>query len=388
MLMNAWLYRPVLAIAVCVPLILGTNRLDWRLMNRASTYPAEPIMAVEWYTPRQTVPGQPGEPLPTLPAAESAIDLAALESISAYAEARNSTGLIVMHQGRIVWEAYWRGYGPEATFNAMSMTKTLMGMLIGIAIAEGHIASMEDPVATYVPEWRADARANIAIADLLAMQSGLRNEDQTDTLDSDLVQMFLGSDVTRIALSIPSLHPPGERFDYNNVNTQILGLVLANATGMPVADYLSTRLWQPLGAGDGELWLDHPGGFPKTFCCFFATARDWARVGQLWLTDGKVGDREIVPSPWLAQMATPSPLEPTFGYHLWIKARTADFPNVNTAATAPFLAEDTIYLDGRGVQRVYIIPSEDLVIVRMGEQPPNWDDAVIPNTLVQALRSP
>jgi CubicO group peptidase (beta-lactamase class C family) len=133
------------------------------------------------------------------------------------------------------------------------------------------------------------------------------------------------------------------------------------------------------------VWLDRPRGNAKTFCCLFATARDWARVGQMLLDGGRVGAQSVIPPDWLQQMLTPSPLEPTFGAHIWVKARTPDYPNVDQGATEPFLAPDTFYLDGRGLQRVYVIPSQELVIVRMGEDPANWDDAVMPNTLVEAL---
>lgn len=366
---------------------VGALVVDWRLITRSLTYPEAPIMAADWYQPKVPVPG-PAEAVslataqPTPPLAE------ALQEVSAYARMRNSTGLVVMHRGRVIWEEYWQGHDATSTFNAMSMSKTIAGLLVGIAINEGAIAALDTPVSQYFPEWREDPRASITVEDLIYMQSGLRNERQTDTLTSDLVQMYAGSNVARVALRVPSVRPPGQRFEYNNVNTQVLSLLIEQATGQPYADYLATRLWQPLGAADASIWLDRPNGSAKTFCCLFATARDWARVGQMLMADGRVGQTQVVPSGWLRQMLAPSPLEPTFGAHIWIKARTPDYPNVDQSATAPFLADDTFYLDGRGLQRVYVIPSQELVIVRMGEQPPNWDDAVIPNRLVEALVTP
>lgn len=365
---------------------VALETFDWRLVARSVTYPEAPITQVDWYRPLDPVPGDPGAPLPTARAAEHDLPKTALQHISAYAAARNSTALLVMHRGRIVWEQYWRDFSPDARFNGMSMAKTILSLLLGIAIAEGHIDSVHDPVADYLPEWRQDARGHLTIEDLLYMQSGLRNDDRTDTLFSDLVQMYGGSDVAAIALNVPLVEPPGETFRYNNVNSQILGLLLERATRETYADYLSSRLWQPLQARDAAVWLDRPNGHAKTFCCLFATPRDWLRVGQLLLQRGRVGAQQVVPAAWIERMLEPSPLEPTFGYFIWLKARTADYPNVNQAATVPFLAEDTFYLDGRGHQRVYVIPSRELVIVRAGETPPNWDDAVIPNTLVRSLR--
>ena len=374
---------PILLAALAL-LTGGGLSVDWRLLSRAATYPEAPITATDWYQPIAPVPGNAPTSLPV--ATTHGIPDVAIQTVSDYAATRESRALLILHKGELVWEEYWRGYTQTDTFNAMSMSKTVVALLLGIAIDEGYIGSVQDTVATYLPEWGGDERAAITLEDLLYMQSGLRNRDRTDTPFSDLVQMYLGSDVAATALQIPSVASPGETYDYNNANTQVLSLVLERATGQSYIDYLSSRLWQPLGAGDAGVWLDRPQGKPKTFCCLFATARDWARLGQMILNGGRVADEPVVPAEWLTEMQRPSPIEPTYGYHIWVKARTADYPNVSQRANAAFLAEDTLYLDGRGQQRVYIIPSQDLVIVRVGEDPEDWHDDVIPNTLVQALQ--
>ncbi|NER83442.1 MAG: serine hydrolase [Leptolyngbya sp. SIO1D8] len=364
--------------------VTGSLLVDWRLFLRAVTYPEEPIMEIDWYRPLAKVSGRSSPPLPT--SQSTSIPTDALQRVSDYAQKRNSTGLLVMHRGEIVLEEYWQGYDASSVFNAMSMSKTIVGLLVGNAIADGAIDTINDPVAQYIPEWGQDERANITLRDLIYMQSGLRNERETDSPASDLVQMYVGSDVAGVALNIPSVMPSSQTFEYNNVNSQVLALLLQRATGISYADYLSTQLWQPLGASDASVWLDRPQGNAKSFCCLFATIRDWARVGQMLLQQGRVGQTQVIPAEWIQQMLTPSPLEPTFGAHIWIKARTPDYPNVDQAATEAFLATDTFYLDGRDLQRVYVIPSQELVVVRMGEWPETWDDSVIPNILVQALR--
>lgn len=360
--------------------------VDWRLLARSLTYPKTPITSAAWYQPQQKVAGIAPQASPLTKAETTEIPPQALQTALEFAEAQNSVALLVMHRDRLVVEQYWQGHQASDPVNSMSMVKTLLALLIGVAIDEGNIASIQDPVSTYLPEWANDPRGNITIADLLYMQSGLRNDDRTDTLRSDLVKLYGGSDAHKLALSIPLEHPPGEVFDYNNVNSQLLSMVLERATGESFSDYLSSRLWQPLGAGDGFLWLDRPGGHAKPFCCFFTTAQDWVRLGQLLLHDGRVGDTQVISPAWLEQMRAESPLEPTFGLHVWLKARTTDYPNVNLASSAPFAARDTVYLDGRHHQRVYVIPSQDLVIVRIGEDPPAWDDAVIVNAIVEGLR--
>ncbi|MBE9111726.1 serine hydrolase [Nodosilinea sp. LEGE 07298] len=360
--------------------------VDWRLLGRSLSYPDRPITSPDWYQPQQKVTGVGPQSPPLAKAETTEIPPASLQTALEFAEAQNSVALLVMHRDRLVLEQYWQGHQAADLVNSMSMVKTLLALLIGVAIDEGHLTSIQEPVSTYLPEWANDPRSDITIADLLYMQSGLRNDDRTDTLRSDLVKLYGGSDTQKLALGIPLEGKPGEAFDYNNVNSQLLSLVLERATGESFGDYLSYRLWQPLGAGDGFLWLDRPGGHAKPFCCFFATASDWVRLGQMLLHGGQVDNTQVIPSEWIDQMRQESPLEPTFGLHVWLKARTNAYPQVNYASSAPFAAADTFYLDGRHHQRVYIIPSEELVIVRIGEDPPAWNDAVIVNAIVEGLR--
>ena len=382
--------RIVFAIAIVLAVL--SFQLDWRLWIRAATYPGNEVTEVSWYRPLEPVPG--GSPRGFTSAPQSRFSPESLSAVTTYAEAQNSSALLILHEGDLILEKYWDGFSSNSLANGMSMTKTVVGLLMGIAIDEGHIASVRDPVQKYLPNWPYQQRwqtlglpnaPQITLEDLLYMQSGLRNDDDTTTPFSDLVQMYLSSDVADVALNVAPEHPPGETFEYNNVNTQILSLVLESATGESFRDYLSKQLWQPLQASTAKVWLDRPQGDAKTFCCLFATARDWARLGMLLQNRGEMDQRQIISADWLRQMLQPSPLEPTYGYHIWIKARTADYPNVDTAASEPFLAKDTFYLDGRGFQRVYVIPSRRLVIVRLGEQPSSWDDAVIPNTLIRGL---
>ncbi len=357
--------------------------LNWTLLWRAFTYPDEPITTVDWYKPLETVSGVVDSTLPT--ESQSKIPQNTLKTIANYAQQQNSSALLVMHQGKLVLEKYWRGHTPTSVTNSMSMSKTLLALLIGIAIEEQYINSELETVASYLPEWSKDERAKITIQDLLYMQSGLRNEDDIDDLGSDLVQMYISLDAAAVALKIPAVQPRGKFFEYNNANSQILGMMLEKVTKKRYADYLSRALWQPLQARNAAVWLDRIGGTPKSFCCFFATARDWAKIGQLFLDRGRVAGKQVVSSEWIEKMLTPSSIEPTYGYHIWLKARTENRPSIHQTASEPFLAQDTFYLDGGSRQRVFIIPSKKLVIIRVGEQPNNWDDSFIPNTLVLSL---
>lgn len=372
----------VLALTAIV--VGGGIAWHWSFIQRMLTYPEDPVTSVDWYTPMATIPGVEGQ---SIPRAKTQLSPAALEKIERYAQERKSSALLVMHQGQLVLEKYWRGHDRDAYTNSMSLAKTVLSLLIGIAIAEGNIQSERDPVAQYIPEWANDDRAHITIEDLLTMQSGLRDYEITDDPFSDIVQMYLGTDAKAAALQVPAQTPPGQTFAYTNANSQILGLVLERATGQQFGQYLATKLWQPIGAQEAQLWLDRPDGNAKPFCCLFARSQDWLRVGQLLLKAGKVNQQQLVPASWINKMVTPSGVEPVYGYHVWLKARTQDGPGYKKRATEPFLADDMFYLDGWGQQRVYVMPSQELVVVRVGERPKAWDDAVIPNTLIRDLQS-
>jgi CubicO group peptidase (beta-lactamase class C family) len=259
------------------------------------------------------------------------------------------------------------------------MAKTITALLVGIAIADGRIPSVDEPAATYLPKWAGDARRNITLRHLLQMHSGLRPMGDYNDPFSDACYLALGTDGRYVVNSCPSVCRPGEQMDYNNVNYQALGFILEQATGRPFAEYLSEKLWVPLGNRDAALWLDRAGGSPRTFGFLFATTRDWARVGWLIASGGQVNGRQIVPSEWIRFMCQPSPTDPTYGAGVYT-GPDGDYP--------PFAASDTVVLNGHAKQRVYVIRSQELVIVRIGENAKQWDDSRLPNLILMGLAKP
>jgi CubicO group peptidase (beta-lactamase class C family) len=358
----------------------GLVAWEWTYFERMWTYPTDrQVTDVDWYKPREVVKGDFTADLPT--AAKPGVSADALAAAARYAEAKNSSALVVLHRGEVVAEHYWRGHRKDAVTNSMSMAKTVVGLLVGVAIAEGHIKSVDEPAATYLTEWAGDGRSRITIRHLLRMCSGLANAEHYDDPSSDIGYMYLGTDSLYVVANADLTCDPGTRFDYNSINTQALGFVLERATGRRYAEYLSEKLWRPLAAADASVWLDRPGGAAKCFCCLFATTRDWARLGLLVLNKGRVGDRQVVPAAWVEEMITPSPLEPDYGYHIWLGNRGVRSEDHEE----PFAAPGVCYLDGRHKQRVYVVPTHELVIVRVGENARGWDEAVLPNTLVRGL---
>lgn len=287
-----------------------------------------------------------------------------------------------MHKGKLLVEEYWMDSNSESTTNSMSMSKTIIGILIGKAIAEGKIKSVKDTAAIYLPEWKDDDRSKITIEDLLLMQSGLENDDNTSNMFSDVIEMYVGNDVERTVLQIPSIAPPATEYVYNNANTQLLSIILERVTEQPIETYASEKLWKPLGATDANWWLDRPNGMPKTFCCFFATAQDWLRLGQMILQKGDWNNQQVINVEWLEKMLVQSSIEKDYGYHIWLMYE--DGGRRAAHRTEPFAAK-TYSIDGMHKQHVFIVPSLDLVVVRLGEKPEEWDESFMVNTISRSL---
>ena len=331
---------------------------------------------------------------------EQTIEPLALTALNNYAASFDSYALVVLHKGKIQTEWYAPGFNQESLTQSQSMHKTVVAILIGKAIEEGLIESIDDPVGRYVKEWENDPRGNITLYELLIMSSGLAQYDFTLNPFADDFRWLYSGDTQQYVLKTPLADwQPGSRFDYNNINAELLGTVLEQATGRRYAEYLEEKLWRPLGGEDARVWLDSEFGNPITSCCLMATARDWARVGQMMLNRGQINGKRVVSESWVARMIEPSPVSKWYGLQTWLAYEQDINPRFNnpTAMSAysrrePFLAADVYYLSGRGAQRVYVVPSHELVIVRLGPAlgpnplKPGWDNAFLVNSAISGIK--
>src|SRR5262249_20455896 len=215
------------------------------------------------------------------------------------AESKNAAALLVIHKGRIALERHWNGYKPGDWTNSASMAKTVTALLIGIAVGEGKIGSIDEPASRWIPAWGADSRRRITLRHLLQMHAGLKPMGEYEDPFSDASYLALGTDLRYVVDNVPAVTEPGRRFDYNNVTYQALGFALQAANGRCYGDYLSEKLWKPIGAGDAALWLDREGGSARTFGYLFATASDWGQVGQLLLREGEWEGRRVFSRSYL-----------------------------------------------------------------------------------------
>ena len=290
--------------------------------------------------------------------------------LAAFLERTVTTGLIVIRDGAITHEEYRLGADETSPFTSWSMAKSVLSALIGIAVDEGHIASLRDPIGAYVPALAGSGYGDVPIEDALTMSSGVAFDEDYDNPFSDINMLFIramamGVPVEEALAGLERVRAPGIFNDYVSSDSMALGLVLEATTGMPVADYLATRLWGPMGAEADAFWSTDRTGREFALCCLNATLRDWARFGRLYLEGGAREGRQIVPADWVAASVTPGAphLLPGdnpasswtfgYGYKWWIPEEPR----------GDFLAI------GVWGQYVYVDPERGVVVVKTSADP-------------------
>jgi CubicO group peptidase (beta-lactamase class C family) len=260
--------------------------------------------------------------------------------IDGYLANHRVTGLVIAKGDAILVERYQYDRTPQHRMTSHSMAKTVVAMLVGIAMAEGSIGSIDDRVDRYVPELAGNRLRRNAIRHLLSMSSGVRFSEVysgTDDVATLVHLSLLGESEGGVATVVPfnvREREPGVKFSYSSADTQVLGLVLRAATGKPLSDYLSEKIWQPMGAEAEATWIVDKGGYETAFTGINATVRDYARLGLLLANDGARDGRAIIPAGWVRAATTPpakqfepgaTSMSPLFGYgyQTWILAGSA-----------------------------------------------------------------
>ncbi len=359
----------------------------WRIDNPA----ANPLDAPRsTYRPMVKLKGAPGTFLPFAAQGQASVPAQALNEAAQFVQATNGESLIVVHRGVVQLERYFGGADQDTEFSAASLSKTLGATAIGAAIREGRIQSVDQRASTWLTEWRDPARINITLRQLLTMSGGFRNVPSKE-LGSHYIQMHYGADVEAIVRDAPVAYPPGTDFAWDNDNSHAIGLVVERATGQRYLDYVASRLWQPLGASDGEQLLDRPDGRAMAYCCVWSKPRDWVRFGQMLLDGGSWQGQRLIDEEFVRELHAPSAANPNFGYQVNVGAAWQD-PRLNRRAllqgddkVAP-AAPDLYYLSAIGGLQLVVVPSQQLLILRVGKASPAWRDHVLPNLLVTALR--
>ena len=312
-----------------------------------------------------------------------------------YAENLSSYSLLIWHKGALRLEKYFNGFDAELRPETASMHKSVLGLLIIAAIEDGFIESVDTRIGNYIESWNERPEGDITVRQLLTMSSGLNSLSREGGFDSQAMKFFSGRvDARATILGLRLQTQAGANFSYANTNSQLLALVLESATGKAYKDYLSERLWKPIGADDASVWYYEENGFPRTFSSLLARSRDWLKVGLLIKDGGTYQGQQIIAAELMEAMTSPSANNPNYGWQIWLanvyqnKRYYNDLKlGIGVPVSEPFNADDMVYFDGFGGQRVYISKSQDLVIVRTGDTRMDWDDSALPNMVIESLKN-
>jgi CubicO group peptidase (beta-lactamase class C family) len=310
------------------------NLLFWSAEQQTRWYPA-------METVYQTRPIPAENRVHALPLASGRIDPTFTHAgrawtVDQYMEAYRVSGLLVLQDGQVLLEKYGLGRGPKDRWTSFSVAKSVTAILVGAAIQDGYIKSLQTPVSDILPELKGSAYDGVSVRQLLMMSSGVRwSEDYSDP-NSDVakgpsegVTLAEGkpglNPVVAYMRTLPRAHAPGTVFNYNTGETDLVGILLARAVGKGLAEYASEKIWKPYGMEAEGLWVTDPGGLERGGCCMSMTLRDYGRIGQFVLDDGVIDGRPVLPPGW-AREATSKQIEngqAGYGYFWWMQPNGA-----------------------------------------------------------------
>jgi CubicO group peptidase (beta-lactamase class C family) len=280
-----------------------------------------------------------------------------------YLDSLETIGYVVIKDGKLLYEYYNDGFSDTSHTNSFSMAKTYLSAMIGIAIAEGKIDSLNVPLSKYIPEYGTDDRKKITLKHAVTMCTGMDFQESYSSPFTYPAEAYYGKELKALTLKYKPKKEPGTYFDYQSGNTTLVGMVLEKATGKTISDYLSEKLWTPMNCEQSALWnLDHENGFEKAFCCLQSNARDFARIGQLYLDSGRWNGQQLIPKDYV--------INSTKSF--------ADLPEEGEPQSFPFYGyawwlmkyNDKIIPYAQGIlgQYIFIVPEHNLVVCRLGSK--------------------
>ena len=272
-----------------------------------------------------------------------------------------TVGFLIIQDDQIIHESYWDGSDKNKISGSFSAAKSIIAMLIGCAIDDGYIKSVDDQIGIYLDDFNHGENSVLTIKDLLTMSSGLNWDESYVSPFSITTQAYYGEDIWKLIKNMKVVEQAGYKYKYLSGNTQLLAFVLQKATGITISEYVSKKLWSKMGASSSALWsLDKKDGMEKAYCCFNTTLRDFARFGKLLLNNGNWEGEQLISENYMKRMQSPNTniIDPKtnkmvdfYGYQLWI----LNYKNMKIP-----------YMRGILGQYVFAIPSKKAIVVRLG----------------------
>ncbi|WP_295232850.1 serine hydrolase [Sediminibacterium sp.] len=282
------------------------------------------------------------------------------DSLNNLLEDLSTVGVLMIKNDSILFEKYWEGYSDSSLSGSFSVAKSITSILIGAAIKEGKIKSVEQRVGDFIPAFAVGDKAEVKIKHLLTMSSGTNwNESYWNPL-AVTAEAYYGADLMKTATDVKMVDQPGSLHKYKSGDTQLLGLILEKVTGKKLSEYAAEKLWQPLGASNDALWsTDGPNGNTKAFCCFNTNTRDFARIGKFMLDSGKINGVSVIDSAYWKQSITACNIKDAkglacnyYGYQWWLDPQHPEI----------------FYARGILGQYIIAIPSKKIIIVRLAHK--------------------
>lgn len=266
-----------------------------------------------------------------------------------------TTAFLVIRNDSILFENYFNDYKRKDLVNSFSTSKSILSLLIGIAIDDGYIKSINEPITKYIPEFEKLGFKKIKIKNLLQMTSGIEFKEVYEPF-TDAANLYYGRNITRELNKLKIINEPGSEFHYSSGDTQIMGQVLTRALKeINISEYLSKSVWQPLNMEFDASWIIDDNGMERAFCCINATAIDFAKIGRLYLNGGSWNGTQIVSKEWI---------EKTTKFNENEKLNTEQyFYNFNWYINP----NGTFYTQGYKGQHIYVDKKNKLIIVRLGK---------------------
>lgn len=266
-----------------------------------------------------------------------------------------TTALLVAHQGQLIHEQYFDRHNKQMVSNSFSIAKTITTLLAGKAIEDGFIESLDQNVSEFLPQYNYSPADELTLRDLVRMSSGMDWQESYYHPFNVTTAAYYGNHLDDLILSRKIIQSPGRKFSYQSGDTQLLGMILTKVLPESLSTYLSQKIWQPMGMEFPAYWsMDKTTGTEKTYCCLHATARDFLRIGQLFLQEGQWDGKQLISAEFLKMMRMPGFEEtPQYGAGLWL----------DDEYESPFYL-----LRGHLGQYVIVIPDQELVICRLGNR--------------------
>ena len=277
-------------------------------------------------------------------------------------ERLESVAFLIIQDDSVFYESYWDGYGKESISNSFSVAKSVVGILVGMAIDEKKIQSLDQAVGDFLPSFKEGKKSHIRIRDLLTMSSGLDWNEAYMNPFSSTSRAYYGTDLPDMVNDLGVAEEPGKVFRYQSINSEVLAMVIEKACGMSLSAYASEKLWKPLQSMRDASWsLDHPDGMEKAYCCIYSNAADFARLGSLYLHQGSWKGKQLVSANYVKESVHPAPLKmddgtpnDCYGYAWWV------LPN--------YKGHMVYYARGILGQYIAVIPDTKTIVVRLGKK--------------------